>query len=69
MTSAEKILSLNVKQVAECTRKVFFNEFAKHYNLNKEQIADAMGMFNTLKKTDITLNLALITAVTFARMA
>lgn len=64
---ANEILALPARQVESRWAIAFFNLFVKHFNLTDEEIPKAWSTFERLQKMDITLDLALNTAVAMAR--
>lgn len=61
------ILTKKVTEVDKNICKAFFVVFANRYNLTREQVGKALDNFGELQAMDITLGLALTTAITTAK--
>ena len=64
---ANEILKMDVTTVSNEIAYAFFCEFSKHYDLTDEQETKALADFDNLKKMNITLGLALTTAISFSK--
>lgn len=66
--TAKEILSMPVNKVSARMATAFFNHFVKHYNLDTNEIRNAWRDFEKLQTMEISLDLALNTAIALARM-
>jgi len=64
---ANEILKMDVTTVSNEIAYAFFCEFSKHYNLTDEQETKAFANFDELKKMNISLGLALTTAISVSK--
>lgn len=64
---ANEILKMDVTTVSNEIAYAFFCEFSKHYGLTDEEEAKALADFDELKKMNISLDLALITAISVSK--
>ena len=62
-----EILSAKVTTINVDVCTTFFNKFAKHYKLTNDQIKKAWSNFEELSSMDITLEIAIATAIAFAK--
>lgn len=65
---ANEILSMKATEVDTKVANIFFNFFCKHFNVNEIEKSLAKKNFESLRKMDITLDLALNTSIALARM-